>query len=164
MQATPKVFIVMGVSGCGKSTVGLALAERQTCQFYDADDFHPAENVAKMAAGNPLNDDDRRPWLEKLAELIREHLEAQRPMVLACSALKEWYRQLLLVGNDQVELIYLKGEFELIWERMSARENHYMRPEMLQSQFDTLEEPEYGIVVSIDQTVDEQLAEISNQI
>ncbi len=143
--------------------MGLALAQELGCQFYDADDFHPAENVAKMAAGNPLNDDDRRPWLEKLAELIGEHLEAQRPMVLACSALKEWYRQLLLVEDERVELVYLQGEFELIWERMSARENHYMRPEMLQSQFDTLEEPDYGIVISIDRPVEEQIETILKQ-
>src|SRR5512133_642162 len=127
-------FIVMGVSGCGKTTVGKLLAERLGWDFYDADDFHPPANIAKMAAGIPLNDDDRAPWLAKLHDLITTCLKENRPGVLACSALKERYRQILLASNDATRIVYLKGSFDLIQERMSARAGHYMKPGMLKSQ------------------------------
>jgi gluconokinase len=148
-------FIVMGVSGCGKTSIGKALADQIGWDFYDADDFHPPANIAKMASGIPLNDADRAPWLAALHDLIETCLKEKRPGVLACSALKERYRQTLLSGNPGVQIVYLKGSYDLIWSRMQARAGHYMKPEMLQSQFATLEEPANALVVDIDLTVDE---------
>ena len=150
-------FIVMGVSGSGKTSVGKSLAKHLGWDFYDADDFHPPENVAKMAKGAPLTDSDRVPWLAALHELISSSLAQNRPGVLACSALKERYRQKLLDGNDGVQLIYLKGSYDLIWSRMSGRKDHYMKPHMLQSQFGTLEEPANALTVDITPSVDEIL-------
>lgn len=138
-----KVYVIMGVSGCGKSTVGQALAVRLGCPFYDGDDFHPAANVAKMAGGAPLNDEDRAPWLAVLHDLLARHVEKGETAVLACSALKKAYRDQLRAGQqDDVAFVYLQGSFDLIWQRMAARPNHYMKAAMLQSQFDTLEEPD----------------------
>lgn len=138
-----KVYVIMGVSGCGKSTVGQALAVRLGCPFYDGDDFHPAANVAKMAGGAPLNDEDRAPWLAVLHDLLARHVEKGETAVLACSALKKAYRDQLRAGQqDNVAFVYLQGSFDLIWQRMAARPNHYMKAAMLQSQFDTLEEPD----------------------
>jgi len=156
-----QVFVVMGVSGCGKTTVGQALAERLNCPFYDGDDFHPAENVAKMANGTPLNDNDRAPWLARLAALLQEHLDRGETAVLACSALKKKYRDQLRV-NDQVQFIFLEGSFDLIWQRMQARQNHYMKADMLQSQFDTLEPPTDNEAVTI--SINQEVEAIVNQI
>jgi gluconokinase len=150
----------MGVSGCGKTTIGKALATILGWDFYDADDFHTSENKAKMRAGIPLNDDDRAPWLASLHGLITCCLEDNKPGVLACSALKESYRQILLAGNQGLLTVYLKGDYDLICERMIARSDHYMKPEMLRSQFEVLEEPTYGLVVDISQSVDEIVAHI----
>ena len=155
-----KAIIVMGVSGSGKSTVGEKLAETLGWVYFDGDDYHPPENIAKMSAGNPLNDDDRAPWLAILRDLINVHVRAGRPMVLACSALKQRYRDQLLKDNPATKIVYLKGGFELIWERMQARDNHYMRPEMLQSQFDALEEPADVITVPIDLSTEAQIQQI----
>jgi len=155
-----RFFIVMGVSGCGKTSVGEALAKELGWDFYDADDFHPPENVAKMASGIPLNDSDRAPWLATLHDLISSSLKADRPGVLACSALKERYRKQLLDGNEGVRIVYLKGTYELIWSRMSARKDHYMKPQMLQSQFDALEEPTDALTVDISVSVDEIVQKI----
>ncbi len=150
------VYIVMGVSGCGKSTVGKALAAALNCPFYDGDDFHSAENVAKMASGVPLNDDDRRPWLATLRDLIADHLTRNQSAVLACSALKKTYREQLHDGNAGARFVYLKGDFETILQRMQVRSGHYMQSNMLQSQFDTLEPPDSdeAIAVSLTQPVD----------
>ena len=154
---TIRFFIVMGVSGSGKTSVGKSLAKHLGWDFYDADDFHPPENVAKMAKTIPLTDSDRAPWLAALHELISSSLARNLPGVLACSALKERYRQKLLEGNDGVRLIYLKGSYDLIWSRMSARKDHYMKPHMLQSQFETLEEPVNALIVDVTPSVDEIL-------
>jgi len=139
----------MGVSGCGKSSVGRLLAEELGWDFYDADDFHPQANVEKMAQGIALDDSDRAPWLASLNNLISTSLKADRPGVLACSALKERYRQRLMAGNDGVQLVYLKGSYDLIWSRMAARADHFMKPQMLKSQFETLEEPVNAITVDV---------------
>jgi gluconokinase len=152
--------IVMGVSGSGKTAVGRSLAERLGWDFYDADDFHPPENVAKMATGIPLNDSDRAPWLASLHELISFCLRQNSPGVLACSALKESYRERLLEGNEGVQIIYLKGSYDLIWSRMSARKDHYMKPQMLQSQLDALEEPVNAVMIDISMSIDDIVQEI----
>ena len=155
-----RFLIVMGVSGCGKTSVGEVLAEELGWDFYDADDYHPTENVAKMASGIPLNDSDRAPWLATLHDMISSSLIQNRPGVLACSALKERYRQQLLEGNPNVQIVYLKGSYDLIWSRMSARKDHYMKPHMLKSQFDALEEPTDALMVDISVSVDEIVQEI----
>ena len=155
-----RFFIVMGVSGCGKSSVGKSLAQSLGWDFYDADDFHPPENVAKMANGIPLDDSDRAPWLASLNELISSSLKADRPGVLACSALKERYRQKLMDGNDGVQLVYLKGSYDLIWSRMKKRTDHYMKPHMLKSQFETLEEPTNALTMDISMSLDDIVQEI----
>ncbi len=148
-------IIVMGVAGSGKTTVGEALAQRLGWNFYDADAFHPAENIAKMANGTPLNDADRAPWLAALHALISTSLKENRPAVLACSALKQSYREQLLAGNEGVQFVYLKGSYDLIWSRISGRTSHYMKPEMLQSQFEALEEPRGAWTLDVSLTVDE---------
>ena len=155
-----RFFVVMGVSGCGKSSVGEALANQLGWDFYDADDFHPPENVSKMASGTPLNDSDRAPWLATLHDLISSNLTRNQPGVLACSALKERYRQQLLDGNPNVQIVYLKGSYDLIWSRMEKRTDHYMKPHMLRSQFDALEEPTDALTVDISVSVDEIVQEI----
>ena len=144
------VIVVMGVSGSGKTAVGRALAQRLKCPFFDGDDFHPPDNLAKMARGIPLDDQDRRPWLVALHDLIGRHLSQDKTAVVACSALKKDYRCLLAEGNIGMVFVYLKGDFDLIWRRLSAREDHYMKAGMLQSQFDDLEEPSAGEALSVD--------------
>jgi gluconokinase len=135
------VIVLMGVTGCGKTTVGKMLAKELGWLFYDADDFHPEENVEKMKNGIPLNDEDRVPWLQTLANLIHSGYENQRNMILACSALKKRYRSVLHHDLHPVKFVYLKGEMDLIRERLEARKGHYMNPVLLKSQFDALEEP-----------------------
>ena len=135
------VILLMGVSGCGKTSVGEALASRLGCPFYDGDDFHPPENKEKMSRGNPLDDEDRLPWLRELKKLIRTHLARNERAVVACSALKKGYRDLLRNGNPGLAFVYLRGEYRLILERMRQRKDHFMKTEMLRSQFDVLEEP-----------------------
>lgn len=136
-----QAIIIMGVSGCGKTTVGQALAARLGYAFYDGDDFHPPQNVTKMANGIPLDDTDRAPWLARLHDLLQEHIARGEGVVLACSALKRRYREQLQAGNEGVRFVYLRGEFEVIWARMRSRPQHYMKASMLQSQFDALEPP-----------------------
>ena len=155
-----RFFIVMGVSGCGKTSVGKSLTAHLGWNFYDGDDFHPPENVAKMANGIPLTDLDRAPWLASLNHLISSSLKANKPGVLACSALKQRYRQQLMDGNDGVQLVYLKGSYDLIWSRMQTRTNHYMKPHMLKSQFDALEEPKNALTIDISMSPDDIVQEI----
>lgn len=151
------LIIVTGVSGTGKTTIGSGIANRFELPFFDADNFHPKENIDKMSQGFPLNDEDRMPWLQSLADLLITH-EKSRGAVLACSALKESYREMLKVRQD-VQWIHLKGDRELIWNRMLARKNHYMKAGMLDSQFATWEEPAYGLKLNISQSPDEMLQE-----
>jgi len=136
------IIILMGVSGSGKTTVGKALAKALSLTFYDGDDFHPQKNIQKMTEAIPLNDEDRQPWLEILATNIQKW-EIDGGAVLACSALKESYRKILL-SKTKVHWIYLTAGYEAIYERMKNR-THFMKPSMLQSQFDTLEVPTYGM-------------------
>lgn len=153
-------FIVLGVSGSGKSTVGRMLADRLGCPFYDGDDFHPPENRDKMSRGIPLTDEDRAGWLQALADLIRRRLQADESGVLACSALKEKYRQVLQVDPARVRFVYLQGDYALILARMRARRGHYMQPGMLKSQFEVLEEPTDALVEDIRQSPAEIVADI----
>jgi carbohydrate kinase (thermoresistant glucokinase family) len=158
-----QALIVMGVSGSGKTVVGEALAKALGWPFFDGDKFHPESNVAKMSAGIPLNDDDRKPWLERLHEIICSHLAKGKPVIVGCSALKESYRDILR-GELNVQFIYLEGSFDLIFERMQARQ-HFMKPSMLKSQFDTLEPPQDAIKVSIAdpvETIVEKIVETLN--
>ncbi len=150
----------MGVSGCGKSTVGRALALISGLVFVDADDYHPAANVAKMEAGIPLTDDDRQPWLERLARLIAEKTGNGIGIVLACSALKKSHRLTLSSGFAKSQFVFLEGSIELIGARMQNREGHFMARTLLASQFETLEVPEFALRVSIDQPVEAILQEI----
>ena len=150
-------IIVMGVSGCGKTTVGRALAERLNAAFLDADDLHPASNVAKMRVGMPLNDEDRAPWLAALNEELRTRSDDGEQVVLACSALKKNYRAAIGAGLSHVQWVFLDGSFELIAARMRERPNHYMPTSLLRSQFDALERPEDAITVSIKLSSAEQV-------
>ena len=159
-----RFVIVMGVSGSGKTSLGKTLAEKLGWDFYDADDFHPPANVAKMASGTPLDDSDRAPWLAALHDLISSSLKADRPGVLACSALKERYRQQLMDGNQGVQIVYLKGSYDLIWSRMEKRTDHYMKPHMLKSQFDALEEPANALTIDIAMPLDEIVQEIISSL
>ena len=134
----------MGVSGCGKSTVGALLAQRLGVEFLDGDEFHPPENVAKMAAGVPLDDADRRPWLERL----NAELRAREDVVLACSALKQSYRDVLAQGVD-CRFVHLRGSIEMIRSRLEARRHRYMPATLLASQFAALEPPARAIDVNI---------------
>ncbi|TVR28953.1 MAG: gluconokinase, partial [Balneolaceae bacterium] len=144
------IIILMGVSGCGKTTVGKRLADKLDLPFYDADDFHPIKNVEKMKSGEPLTDADRHPWLATLAWEIEKWNQGDGA-VLACSALKKSYRDILNPGtSDQVQFVYLKGSEEVILNRMQQREGHYMPAELLRSQFEALEEPEDALTVSIE--------------
>lgn len=155
------VVIIMGVSGCGKTTVGKLLAINLDLPFYDADDFHPPKNVKKMSSGEPLNDLDRKPWLEILSNEIEEW-NSNKGAILACSALKKSYRDILISKSDDVQFVYLKGDRDKILKRMRARKDHYMPPELLDSQFITLEEPDSAITVTIDKSPTMIVSEIVN--
>ncbi len=156
--AYPRVIIVMGVSGSGKTVVGEILAARLGGQFVDADQLHPAENVAKMSALIPLTDADRQPWLESLRHGVIEGTPAGHHTVLACSALKRRYREYLRQSDQDVCFLYLKGSFELIESRLASRKNHFMKKDLLCSQFEALEEPALGEAVCVD--IDETPAQI----
>jgi gluconokinase len=153
----PCALIVMGVSGSGKSTVAVKLAERLGWMFEDGDRFHPASNVAKMSAGRPLTDEDRWPWLQAIADEINRVAHNSGHVVIACSALRRAYRDLLVHGRDDVRIVFLDGTKALIADRLARRKDHFMPPGLLDSQFKTLEPPEpseHPITVSIDAPVE----------
>ncbi|MEH2293435.1 gluconokinase [Nostoc sp.] len=136
------IIILMGVSGSGKTTIGKLLADSLDWEFSDADTFHSPENIEKMRRGIPLSEADRMPWLQDLQTAIKHWLEENQNVVLACSALKDSYRQFLVFDSDhRIKLVYLKGSYELIQMRLKERSNHYMSEKLLNSQFNTLEEP-----------------------
>ncbi|MFG1932954.1 gluconokinase [Mycobacterium sp. NPDC048908] len=148
-------IVVMGVSGSGKSTVGAALAQRLRVPFADADDFHPAANIAKMTAGEPLDDDDRFPWLEAIGGWLAEHCGSGG--VVSCSALKRKYRDQLRHHCESVEFLHLSGTPEVIGRRQASRPGHFMPASLLASQFATLEpliSDERGIAIDVDQNID----------
>ncbi|WP_022942352.1 gluconokinase [Psychromonas hadalis] len=152
-------IVVMGVSGCGKSLIGERLAEQLQLPFFDGDDYHCADNVLKMSLGIALTDQDRQGWLETLSALLNRNSNA----VLACSALTIEYRRVLKENNPELLFIYLKGDFDTIWQRHSKRENHYFNGKgMLESQFNTLQEPteKEALVIDIKKNVSEIIADI----
>jgi len=154
------ILVIMGVSGSGKTTIGQLLSAELICSFIDGDDFHPSVNIKKMSSGEALTDEDRWPWLEILTDKIQEYIQQEQSMVLACSALKKSYREILCVERELVQFIYLKGNYATIVRRMQSRENHFMTKSLLQSQFATLEEPEDAIVVDISPSPSEILKSI----
>ncbi|XP_006145524.1 probable gluconokinase isoform X2 [Tupaia chinensis] len=180
-MAAPNALLVMGVSGSGKSTVGARLASELGWKFYDADDYHPEENRTKMGKGIPLNDQDRIPWLCKLHDILLRDVASGQCVVLACSALKKMYRDILLRGKEgaawkcdesgkeeepaevRLLVVHLSGSFEVISGRLLKRKGHFMPPELLQSQFETLEPPaapENFIQISVEKNLSEIIATI----
>ena len=160
-------LIVMGVSGSGKSTIAAKLAERIGWRCEDGDRFHPASNIAKMKAGHPLTDEDRWPWLQAIADEIDRLCAAGEHAVIACSALKRSYRDVLVHGRNDVRIVYLNGTQELIAGRLARRKGHFMPPGLLASQFKTLEPPdidENPVTVSIDASVEEIVDDTVSQM
>jgi gluconokinase len=163
----PCALVVMGVSGSGKSTIADRLAARLGWRYEDGDRFHPPANVAKMSAGHPLTDEDRWPWLQAIADEIDRLSEAGQRAVIACSALKRSYRDILVHGRDDVRIVFLNGTQDLIAKRLAARKGHFMPPGLLASQFKTLEPPrpsERPITVSIDAPVETIVDDIIGQL
>lgn len=158
-------YVAMGVSGCGKSSVGTAVADALGGQFIDGDDLHPPQNIAKMAQGHPLNDTDRAPWLEQIGQTL---CMQQDVTVIACSALKRSYRDIIRrASGKQVTFLHLSGTRQVIANRMAARSNHFMPPALLDSQFAALQPPSWdegAITVDIDQPFDVVVAQILAQI
>jgi gluconokinase len=164
---SPCALIVMGVSGSGKSTIASALAARLGWMCEDGDRFHPASNVAKMRAGHPLTDEDRWPWLQAIADEIDRACRTGEHVVVACSALKRAYRDLLVHGRADVRIVFLKGAQALIAERLARRKGHFMPPGLLDSQFKTLQPPqedERAVTVSIDAPIDTIVEGIVRQL
>jgi gluconokinase len=158
------VIVLMGVSGTGKTEVGTRLARALGGEFAEGDDYHPPANVAKMRSGVPLGDADRGPWLETLSREIGAWLDAGKTVVLACSALKHSYRDILKAGRPGVRFVHLKGDEELIRSRLEGRHGHYMPASLLDSQFDALEEPQDAITVGVDATPEQIVAEIQAKL
>lgn len=143
------VIVLTGPMGCGKTTIGKLLAAHLGSRFEDGDDFHPKENISKMKAGRPLGDEDRYPWLEILHDMIWRGVADGEDIVLACSALKRKYREILRIDQQNVVSVYLKGDADLLQKRVAARTDHYMNKGLLESQLNTLEVPESGLIVDI---------------
>ncbi len=157
------IVLVIGVCGCGKTTIGQALAQKLGWRFLDADDFHPETNVAKMASGMPLTDDDRWPWFDRIVAEMKRVSAAGQHAVVACSALKEAYRNRLAAGGD-VRVVYLKGDAATIESRLVRRAGHFMPASLLPSQFATLQEPTEAIVIDIREPVAAQVAAITRAL
>ncbi len=157
------IVLVMGVAGAGKTTIGTLLARELGWTFADADSYHSPANIAKMASGVPLTDEDRVPWLIALRDAIRGWIAAGENAVLACSALKQAYRDVLMI-SPEVKLVYLRGSFDLINQRLRQRHGHYMHAMMLRSQFETLEEPKDAVIVDVAATPEEIVGRIRREI
>jgi gluconokinase len=163
----PCAIVVMGVSGSGKTTIADRLANKLGWICEDGDKFHPKSNVEKMSAGHPLTDEDRWPWLQAIADKIDQVCEAGEHAVVACSALKRAYRDILVHGRDDIRIVYLDGTQRLIAGRLAARKGHFMPPGLLDSQFKTLEPPradENSVAVSIDASVDAIVEDIVGKL
>jgi gluconokinase len=159
-----RAILVMGVSGSGKTTLGTALAKRLDWTFADADDLHPNSNRQKMGRGEPLTDADRGPWLALLRRLIEQHLSENKPLVLACSALKERYRQTLTGNLAGIEVVFLQGSRELLTQRMNSRKGHFMPSSLLESQLNTLEPPLNAIQIDIGKPLEDSLRQVLRHI
>ena len=160
------IVIVFGVSGAGKTTIGKLLAGQLCWRFYEADDFHPRANIEKMRSGRPLTDEDRWPWLECLREQIRRSLTTKENAVLACSALKRGYRELLRVSDD-VKFVFLRGDHALVAEQLRHRRGHFMNPGLLRSQFADLEDPkpdEDVLTIELGRTTQELVEDIKTKL
>jgi gluconokinase len=167
VKEMPCALVVMGVSGSGKSTIGEKLAKRIGWRYEDGDRFHPSTNVAKMSAGQPLTDEDRWPWLQAIADEIDRVCEAGERAVIACSALKHAYRDILVHRRSDVRIVFLMGTQALIADRLARRKGHFMPPGLLDSQFRTLEPPEtseHPVTVSIDASVETIVEDIVRQL
>ena len=159
------VLYVMGVSGCGKTTIGKKLSEKYDIPFFDGDDYHPKKNIDKMSSGRPLNDDDRQEWLATLNALAITQLKEETGAIIACSALKEKYRTTLTKEIEtKATFVYLQGSFEDISNRLSKRKGHFMPAGLLQSQFEILEEPQDAITISIHLTPEEAVSAIGKAL
>lgn len=157
-----KIYYIMGVSGSGKTTIGEMLSDRLDIPFYDSDLFHPAANIEKMSAGIPLNDDDRWPWLRAINQFVIKELPSNS-LIIATSALKQKYRDLLThhLSKEQVQWIFLHGDFDLLYERIANRKGHFMPESLLQSQFETLEIPQQDMIqIDVSHTPEEIVEEI----
>jgi gluconokinase len=160
------IVIIFGVSGAGKTTIGKLLAQQLGWRFLEADDFHPAANINKMRSSHPLTDDDRWPWLGQLRQQIERSLAAGENAVLACSALKRAYRDVLRV-SDEIKFVFLRGDYALIEKQLRSRHRHFMNPDLLQSQFDDLEEPtsnEDVLSIELGRTPEELVEEIKTKL
>ncbi|GBK99204.1 thermoresistant gluconokinase [Vibrio harveyi] len=159
--------VVMGVCASGKTTIGEHLAKKLGRKFIDGDDLHPRANIQKMASGQPLNDDDRKPWLERIRDAAYSLESKNEHGIIVCSALKKIYRDQIREGNESVTFLFLDGSKELILERMRARQGHFMKENMVNSQFEALERPEdepRTIFVSIDATIEDVVSNAAELI
>lgn len=156
----------MGPAGSGKTTVGKLLAAQLSWEFADGDDFHPPANIAKMSQGIPLTDEDRLPWLQSIRDAMLQWQAQGKSAVIACSALKRSYRDLLGIGSNtkDVKLVYLKGSYDLLLERLHSRKGHYMKEQMLASQLADLEEPENALTIDVSKSPEEIVSEIRRQL
>ncbi len=156
------VIILMGVAGSGKTTIGLLLAQELQWDFYDADDFHPPDNINKMRRGIALNDDDRLLWLLELQKVIGAWLSGGKNTILACSALKAEYRRMLIQDPMNMRLVYLRGDVGLLEHRVRERKDHFLSNELLPSQFTALEEPADALIVDVDRSPAEIVKQITD--
>lgn len=165
-QEQSMVVILMGVSGVGKTTVGMRLAHALDWDFADADEFHPDSNIEKMSRGEALTDADRWPWLRAIRDFVRDRLANDESAVVTCSALKGAYRDVLLVGNDEAKLVYLRGSYDLIQRRLESREDHFFDADLLDSQFEALEEPaaDEALIVDVNGSPDDVVHTILSEL